>query len=235
MTGTKQKKKPNQGSTSQGYNVGDSYEETIFQICLKRKILPKNFRRGRAGNSADIKFIHMGKAHNLEIKVDLKADFGQKMLKWEEGLWNWRVEDETTQTYTNEGVLTLLEDRKITPYLYTKTRDTLTLEDKKLDQKAFEHSTEITIEKLFSLYRGKDCHYIQVGGYGFYFLDRDILGLGVPQFDGKLKLRFRAKTINSIPLWNYGFYAVLKIISPPTPSQYDIEEKNGRKFPPIKP
>ncbi len=76
---------------------------------------------------------------------------------------------------------------------------------------------------------------IQVGGYDFYHLQKDILSLGTTSFDCQLSLRLRAKTIHSKPPSNYGFYAVLKISSSSKPqkSEYDIEEKDGRLFPPI--
>jgi hypothetical protein len=49
-------------------------------------------------------------------------------------------------------------------------------------------------------------------------------------------LRLRAKTIHSLPIYKYGFYAVLKIKGQRIPkSIYDVEEKEGRIFPPIVP
>ena len=66
-----------------------------------------------------------------------------------------------------------------------------------------------------------------------------------------MTLRLRAKTINStkkiyskdkngkkirintgIPTpWNYGFLGVIKMKKKPSPSKYDLEELDGRKFP----
>ena len=65
-----------------------------------------------------------------------------------------------------------------------------------------------------------------------YHLETDILGLGTPQFNCRMSLRLRAKTIHSLPVYKYGFYAVLKIKPQRiTKSIYDLEEKEGRLFP----
>jgi hypothetical protein len=114
-------------------------------------------------------------------------------------------------------------------------RDEITVQQKKQDQKAFEDKVEIDINSLYNFYSGKDCYYIQIGGYGFYHLKRDILSLGTPQFDCRMKLRLRAKTIHSSPIYKYGFYAVLKVDKKEKPKKscYDLEQKDGREFPPI--
>ena len=94
---------------------------------------------------------------------------------------------------------------------------------------------EININSLYDFYGDKDCYYIQIGGYGFYHLKQDILSLSTPQFACKMKLRLRAKTIHSTPVYKYGFYAVLKVDKKEKPQKscYDLEQKDGRKFPPI--
>lgn len=95
-----------------GYNQGDIYEEKVYIICVGRGIVPKGFKRGGAGSSSDIKFIHRGKVNNLEVKQNLRADFGQKMLKWKDGVWSWCVDDETTEMYTQLGILDMIQSGK---------------------------------------------------------------------------------------------------------------------------
>jgi hypothetical protein len=50
-----------------------------------------------------------------------------------------------------------------------------------------------------------------------------------------MNLRLRAKTIHSSPVYKYGFYAVLKVDKKEKPQKscFDIEQKDGRKFPRI--
>jgi len=216
-----------------GYNKGDSYEQNIFDLLNSKGLIVPNSTRGRAGNSADIKFIYNFQANNLEVKLDLEADYGQKMLKWNNNVWSWCVDDSATSFYTSIGILDTISRKKITPNRYFIPKDQITLEQKNQDQKLFEDKVEIDINTLYNFYSIKNCYYIQIGGYGFYHLQKDILSLGTPQFICLMTLRLRAKTIHSSPIYKYGFYAVLKIDKKgkPKKSCYDIEEKDGRIFP----
>lgn len=217
------------------YNKGDLYEETIFKILQNKKLIPNNFARAGAGGGADIKFIYQSQEHNLEIKVDLKADYGQKMLRWnsKSQLWYWSVDDSVTKLYTSIGVLDYINQKKFTPNRFIIPEQQITIQHKKQDQQAFEDKHNLNIKALYQFYSDKNCYYIQVGNYGFYHLEKDILNLGTAQFNCGIYLRLRAKTIHSDPVYKYGFYAVIKTNKKPTLSIYDIEEKGGRSFPRI--
>jgi hypothetical protein len=217
-----------------GYNKGDTYEGLVFDLLTTKGLIAPNSNRGGAGNQPDINFVHSFQENNLEVKLDLTADYGQKMLKWSNGIWSWCVDDVVTEFYTQCGILQLVQDKQIIPNRYSIPKQEITLEQKKEDQKQFEDKLDISINTLYDFYSNKKCFYIQVGNYGFYHLKEDILDLGTPQFSCEMKLRLRAKTIHSRPVHNYGFYAVLRVSSKPEKSFYDIEEKDGRKFPPIR-
>ena len=62
-------------------------------------------------------------------------------------------------------------------------------------------------------------------------MGEDVLSLGVPRLNGKPKLRARVKTRNSSKNL-YGFLVAIKLRSVRR-SFYDIEEKEGRSFPPL--
>ena len=68
-----------------GYNKGDSYEQSIFDLLSARGLIATDSTRGGAGNSTDIKFLYDSQEYNLEVKLDLEADYGQKMLRWDDG------------------------------------------------------------------------------------------------------------------------------------------------------
>jgi hypothetical protein len=218
-----------------GYNKGDNYEQNIFDLLTSKGLIAIGSARGGAGNATDIKFLHDFQEYNLEVKLDLEADYGQKMLKWDNGIWSWCVDDAVTSFYTSVGVLDIVNAKNLIPNRYSIARDEITAQQKNQDQKAFEDKVEIEINSLYDFYGGKDCYYIQIGGYGFYHLKQDILSLGTPQFDCRMKLRLRAKTIHSSPVYKYGFYAVLKVDKKEKPKKscYDLEQKDGREFPPI--
>jgi hypothetical protein len=217
------------------YNKGDNYEQNIFDLLTAKGLIAIGSNRGGAGNATDIKFLHNFQEYNLEVKLDLGADYGQKMLRWNDGIWSWCVDDPVTSFYTSVGVLDIINAKNFIPNRYSISRDVIIMQHKKQDQKAFEDKVEIDINSLYDFYGGKDCYYIQIGGYGFYHLKRDVLSLGTPQFDCKMNLRLRAKTIHSSPVYKYGFYAVLKVDKREKikKSCYDLEQKDGREFPPI--
>ena len=64
-----------------GYNKGDTYEGIIFDLLTTKGLIALNSKRGGAGNQPDISFVHDNRQTNLEVKLDLEADYGQKMLK----------------------------------------------------------------------------------------------------------------------------------------------------------
>ena len=84
------------------------------------------------------------------------------------------------------------------------------------------------VEKFYNL-KNPPIHYIQIGGYGFFYMGKDIAELGVPRLVGKGILRARIKTRNSKKN-NYGFLVAIKLRKL-KPSTYDIEERNDRIFP----
>ena len=120
------------------FNIGDAYEDKIFRILLKMGVLPLGTQRAGAGTGADMPFLHKGKKFILEVKKDLQADYGQKMLKWsrEKG-WFWAVDDEVTQLYTRLGALEYLNKKNIIPRKFTKNKRDITLADKREDQRRF--------------------------------------------------------------------------------------------------
>tara|TARA_Y100000389_G_scaffold173814_1_gene183273 strand:- start:129 stop:593 length:465 start_codon:yes stop_codon:yes gene_type:complete len=143
-------------------------------------------------------------------------------------------------------------DSSFIPRKFTKEKLLITKEDKIYDQKKFEKpNIEIPLNTLFEYYAEKKCFYIQLQNHGLYYMKDDINNLGVPQFDGTISLRLRAKTIYSterkrkkndqgkfitintgkLTHWNYNFLGVIKMSKKPTPSNRDIEELDGREFP----
>lgn len=219
-----------------GYNKGDSYEEKIFKILESKKMLAPNAKRGGSSKKPDLLFLHRSRPNSLEVKLDLKADYGQKMLKWEDGVWSWCVNDSVTQLYSELKILEYINRKSIIPNRYTVPKEEITQDQKTEDQKNFEDVQEIDINALYEYYSNRNCYYIQIGDYGFYHLKKDVLNLGTPQFNCKMRLRLRAKTIHSNPIYNYGFYAVLKPYGKPNQvSPFDLEEKEDRVFPPLNP
>ena len=237
----------------EGYNEGDKYEDKITKILIDKKILPGGYMRAGASDKTDIDFIFNNKNFNIEIKADENADYGQKFLGWKkDDGWTWSKNDNVTEMYSKMKIIETYIDNSFIPRRFKKAKLQIKQEDKRYDQKKFEKSNiEIPLNTLFEYYAEKKCFYIQLQNYGFYYMKEDINNLGIPQFDGVISLRLRAKTIYSTERkqkknvqgktitintgkptpWNYSFLAVIKMSKKPTPSNKDVEELNGRKFP----
>ena len=109
-----------------GYNKGDNYEQNIFDLLTARGLIAIGSTRAGAGNTTDIKFLHDFQEYNLEVKLDLEADYGQKMLKWDNGIWSWCVDDAVTLFYTSVGVLDIVNAKNFIPNRYSIARDEIT-------------------------------------------------------------------------------------------------------------
>lgn len=218
------------------FNKGDAYEEEIFLILKNRGLIPTDLKRAGACTGTDVIFLHNGEPFNLEVKNGTGADYGQCMLRWENGEWIWSVDNDVTRFYTEIGVLNILKGRNVTPIKFNKPNNEITVNDRTKDRRAFEKRIEIPTKALMKFYSGKKVFYIQIGdGFGFFHLEKDVANLGTEQFKGKMLLRFRAKTIRSEPSWNYGFYAVLKVGKIFKKSRFSFEPSGKQKFPPIMP
>jgi hypothetical protein len=84
------------------------------------------------------------------------------------------------------------------------------------------------VEKFYNL-KEPPVYYIQIEGKGFFFMGKDILGLGVPRLNGKPYLRARVKTRSSSKN-KWGFLVAIKMPYIKN-SKYDIEETEGKFFP----
>ena len=236
-----------------GYNKGDTYEDKITNILIDKKILPGGYKRAGASGDNDIQILIDNKKINIEIKADENADYGQKYLKWDKkNKWRWVLDDNITKMYLKMNIIENYINKDFIPRKFSKEKSKILIQDKKFDQQKFEKpDIKIPLNILFEYYSEKNCHYMQLENFGFYHLKKDINKLGTQQFDGIMTLRLRAKTINStkkiyskdkngkkirintgIPTpWNYGFLGVIKMKKKPSPSKYDLEELDGRKFP----
>ncbi len=236
-----------------GYNKGDKYEDRITNILINKKLLPENYLRAGASDKTDVDFICNKKNFNIEIKADENADYGQKYLKWNnKNGWSWVKNDSVTDMYNNMKIIEKYIDNSFIPKKFTIDQPNFELKDKKYDQNKFERpEIEIPLKTLFEYYEQKNCYYIQLQNFGFYHLKKDINSIGTQKFDGIIKLRLRAKTINSTKKiykknknekkiridtkistpWNYSFLGVIKMTKKPSVSNFDIEELDERTFP----
>jgi hypothetical protein len=211
-------------------NKGMEYENKIRNILILKGLLPTNLK----GN--DVGFTHKGKDYYVEVKNTSAPDFGQKRVRWKQGRgWYWARDDVVSELFDKYDILDEINPKFI-PRRHSKSEDKITKRDKIYNQKRFEKGG-ITFEDssiLYDYYARKNCHYIQIEDLGFYCLREDPANLGAPQFKPVLKLRFRAKTHHSHPIYAYSFFVVIQTKGKIEISDFDLENKVG-VFPNITP
>lgn len=222
-------------SVSIGDNVGIRYEQHINQLLKSRGFQLKTTVSAGATDSPDGFVNHQSVQFPIEIKKDLSADFAQIELNWD---MNKRFS--YSRRSKNNEFISILSKEKFLDKINSRwkgaprkfTKNALTTNDRHKDLDEFpDIKQEITaklIEQFYNL-KSPPIYYIQIGGYGFFYMGKDIAGLGVPRLIGKGILRARIKTRNSRKN-QYGFLVAIKLRSL-KPSTHDIEEKNGRVFP----
>ena len=67
---------------------GFLYERSIFNKLKSKGITPRGSEPAGANpNLPDATFIYEGQPYKLEVKLDLRADFGQGTLNYVDGVW----------------------------------------------------------------------------------------------------------------------------------------------------
>ena len=67
---------------------GFLYERSIFNKLKGKGITPRGSKpAGSNPNLPDAVFIYQGQPYNLEVKLDLRTDFGQGTLNYTDGIW----------------------------------------------------------------------------------------------------------------------------------------------------
>jgi hypothetical protein len=181
-----------QAMVSEAYASGGfDYEKQVNDKLKKHgKADPDSTTAGSSGDAPDAKFKHGGQEHNLEVKKDHKAMFGQIELKHDGKKWG--ISDRSRAKYPETA-----KSIEATGFLHkvNKQWDKPTGDYESDLQKGNVYHTHSDAEPIKAHY-GKDrkTDYIQIGGgHGFYHTGDDKAKLGSPELEGKTQLRARMK------------------------------------------
>lgn len=213
--------------------AGFLYESKIHNKLKVAKLVPPNFTpAGSDPNAPDAMFIYNGKENKLEVKLDLKADYGQGTLKYENGKWQLggaktAAAEEMRQLLRSVGIEKFANQKwgpKGAPVKGSKPDKDLTQADVKKDYDRFKDQfLTIPSSALASYYNSKGTYYIQIGTYGMYYMGSNPANLPVPPFNAGLRVRIRIKRGGSA-LPNYRFTTALQVTSKPPASKYNIDK-----------
>jgi len=215
-------------------NKGIHYELEITRILKQPRysLTPRNFTPAGSDNkSPDGIFLRNGEKYPFEIKLDLRADYGQLNIVKPKDKWIW------TPKSTNYESMELFDELKVLDIINKEWplkparfsyKGRMSREDKDFDMYNFKdfRVQGVSWESILKHYERKKTYYIQVKGYGFYRLgDTDPAGLkkafGVPEFKPNVSLRVRVKGKNTS---NYAFNTALKINGTIPKSDFDLEK-----------
>ena len=220
-------------------NKGSIYERELCNKMNTAGVVPEGFTPAASdSNAPDIIFYaNGGSTYNLEVKLNLlDPDYGQGSFSYDNG---WKVSGQNAkmqELLDNIGAESVANRIwPATPNKGTVSNDDITPEMVTQDYQNFKTQYEdVSRDMVFDYYASKNTYYIQIGGYGMYYMKEDPAGLesrGVPQFNGGFKLRYRLKRTTSVEnskgaKYNYRFSTALKARanSKPTNTPVDLDD-----------
>jgi len=180
----------------------------------------------------DAVFLYNKVSHNLEVKLDLATDYGQGTLEYKNG-WvlggaNTPAAEEMRNILNAVGTVQFTNTSwgyQGAPNKGTVDNNDITEEMVREDYRRFKDKfLSVPLSSLFNYYAAKGTYYIQIGGYGMYYMAANPANLPVPRFNGAMRLRIRLKRGGSTPIYNYRFTTALQVVQKPTKSKFNIDE-----------
>lgn len=207
-------------------NKGLLYENKINKSLKKAKLQRPTFQgAGSDSNAPDAELTLKGKPYKVEVKLDLKVDFGQGSLDYDLEKKKWKLGGADTDSAKQMreflevlGVPRIVNQkwgRHGAPRKFTVPTSQYTQKDVDHDYARFtDFFVQVPSDSVAKYYASKKTYYIQVGGgYGFYWMGNDIARLGITKFMVNLRLRVRLKRGGSNPINNYRFSTALQAVS----------------------
>jgi len=213
---------------------GFLYEGRVHNKLKAKNLVPKGFTpAGSDPNAPDAMFIRNGVNHKLEVKLDLKADYGQGTLEYQNGIWRLGgsatpAAEELRGLMRAVGIESFANKQwgsKGAPFKGNVDTANFTQEMVSSDYQKFKDGfLTIPSSALHSYYAAKGTYYIQIGDYGMYYMAANPARLPVPQFNPGLRIRIRIKRGGSFPINNYRFTTALQVTTRPGRSSYNIDK-----------
>jgi len=218
---------------------GFVYEKKINDLLKKYEIEDPSFQPAASdSNAPDAELLLSGKKYKVEVKLDLKVDFGQGSFDYDlkKDKWILGGADTPSAKHMREfleeiGVLKMVNSSrgwggKGPPRKFTVPLKKFKPEDVKYDYANFtDKFIDVPSDAVSNYYASKKTYYIQIGdGYGLYHMKSDPAKLGTSPFSPTLRLRIRLKRGGSNPIYNYRFSTALQAKSL-SKSKVDLENK----------
>ena len=208
-------------------NKGFIYEHKINKLLKKYDLEDKKFKvAGSDSNKPDAMLLIGDNEYKLEIKLDLKVDFGQGSLDYDLSKKKWILGGSKTASGEQmREFLTMVDVPRLVnqawgskgpPRKFTVPLDRFKPSDVKHDYANFtDKFVTVDSQAISKYYASKKTYYIQIGGYGLYYMGKDVADIGCSKFAPQIRLRIRLKRGGSMPIYNYRFSTALQVTSLP--------------------
>mgnify|MGYP005703752531 FL=1 len=212
---------------------GFLYEGRVFNKLKSKNLVPAGVTpAGADASRPDAIFLYNKAQYNLEVKLDLATDYGQGTLDYKNGAWELGGAN-TKQAVEMRKILTTVGAVKFanTSWGYQGAPNKGTVENKDITEEMVREDyrrftdkfLSVPLSSLYNYYAAKNTYYIQIGGYGMYYMASNPGNLPVPKFNGALRLRIRLKRGGSTPIYNYRFTTALQVTQKPSRSKFDLD------------
>ena len=197
---------------------GEEYEKKVLS-ALNRKInkLPKlkikELPAGFASNLPDLVLLYDDTEIRVEIKMDIEAQMGGGSYNYDKKTGKFYASEKTViDLGIHQMIMKILNSKKESlnklllyakqhaPKLLAESIKGLPLTAPRklwdaLRDKAYlrplNGKIEVSVDFLHDHYAKKKCYYIQIGGYGLFYLKENPLNLPIPQLNTAMNLELR--------------------------------------------
>lgn len=233
-------------------NLGFAYEGKLYNQYRDIGMVPVGFSPAGADstaadlelwvpkyNSATVRQPKLGAKLKIEVKLNPNADYGQASLTHNGSSWSLSGKN-TAEAMEMRRLLNSMnvvnQINRVWPgkpnlFNYSNSRQ-VSEEEKKGDLEKYKSSyiTGDGFSRAFSTYySSKGVNYIQIGGYGLYYLNRDPNGLrhlGATKFlNSGATMRLRIRTKGSASQGTYRFSTALLMDKFPRASGFDLDNR----------
>jgi hypothetical protein len=206
-------------------NQGFLYEQKINKLLKANGVEKKSFvPAGSDSNAPDAQLTLGGDDYKTELKLDIRADFGQGSLDYDLDKKKWILGGSNTpagmamrEFLTMVGVPGIVNrawGSKGAPRKFTVPLNKFTPKDVAYDYANFrDQFVPVDSQAISKYYASKKTYYIQVSGHGLFYMVKDPADLGCAKFNPQIRLRIRLKRGGSLPIYNYRFSTALQVVS----------------------
>ena len=182
--------------------LGFAYENEVIE-ALKIAGIAGNITEGAGASAtgADADFVVGGKRYLLEVKKDADAQMGGTSVRYNNG--EFEIVSESVDKSTTALIVSALSSKVVhierllaaiggRKFPTTCDKHTWTVAKEKGLLKPINTKIKKNAQFIIDHYKDKGIDYIQIGGSGLFYLDKNPANLPIPKLQGEIDIELRA-------------------------------------------